>query len=238
MRWTAALLVLTACGSSESPPAPAPTPDPAPIRAHMHVHRDQGIAARDAVMMGDLDSVTKPLAWIASHDEPEGLPDQPEAIAAMRSAAAMGEETTDASTAGRAVAQLALACGACHQAVEGGPTFEPPELPSMEHEAPAHMARHQWAADRMWDALVVPSDAAWEQAVAVLAEGTTEDEEFSEGTTIPAEAVKLREEVHRQAQREVPTAPLRADVYARLLAACAQCHWAMGAPPADAPTPR
>ena len=93
----------------------------------------------------------------------------------------------------------------------------------------AHMLRHQWAAEQMWDGLIGPSEARWNDGVTELAEAPLgQDEIFANATATPAIG-KLATDVHALAAegRKATTWDDRAAVYGRLLASCAACHAAI-----------
>jgi cytochrome c556 len=88
------------------------------------------------------------------------------------------------------------------------------------------MIRHQWAADRLWDGLVGPSDVSWQAGAEVLrdaplfTDAVTEDVEQYEAVT------KLAWQVHEigALAATVPDHGRRAELYGTLLGTCASCH--------------
>ncbi|MBW1878043.1 MAG: hypothetical protein JRJ84_06765 [Deltaproteobacteria bacterium] len=150
--------------------------------------------------------------------------------------ATQGGEAQDIEAASEAIAELAKTCGDCHASVEGGPTFDPTTLPPLEEGVKSHMARHIWAADRMWEALIMPSDSAWERAIVMLGEGAVEEHEMPEAILRSPRALELRKLVHTLAGEDAPTPGVRTQIYGTLLAACAECHMVTGTPrPAPGP---
>ena len=82
------------------------------------------------------------------------------------------------------------------------------------------MVRHLWAADRMWEGLVGPSDDAWLAGSSALAGSLS----------LPSGNVRGPEELLRQVgalagEAETATGQeARAEIYGRLLGTCSQCH--------------
>jgi cytochrome c553 len=232
-------MLLLACGGAPEPVATpeevAPVADEEEVEEHMGVHFERATEARDALVFADLEAMREPFTWLSLHQPPPRLPGVglPH-FDAMRAAAAEGVEAQDIEAAAKAAAELAKACGGCHAAVEGGPTFDSSTLPPLEEGVKSHMARHRWAADRMWEGLVVPSDSAWERAIVMLGEGGVGEHEMPEAMRRSPRALELRKQVHALAGEDAPTAGHRAELYATLLVACAECHTVTGTP---RPTP-
>jgi hypothetical protein len=87
------------------------------------------------------------------------------------------------------------------------------------------MLRHQWAADRMWDALVAHNDDAWTAGADLLVDAPLFRDSKVE---LPEDLVKLGNQVHDLGARAraTPTWPARAQLYGEFLATCATCHLA------------
>jgi hypothetical protein len=92
------------------------------------------------------------------------------------------------------------------------------------------MIRHLWAADRMWEGLVGPSDEAWTAGAQAL------DRDWAEGRSLIRAAAdseatvgligRIRALGHEALDTRVPKA--RAAVYAELLRTCNGCHDSTG----------
>lgn len=186
-----------------------------------------------AVIRGDLEGVKEPATWLAKHDEPD-LPEGADAFSReLLRAAQRAAEATTIEAAGIATGRLAAACGSCHR--EYRPGMEP-----TEHAEPAggadddigmYMVRHVWAAERLWEGLVLPSDAAWEAGADVFAAVpmATEDLAFENPEGVRA-LVKRTYELGRRAGLQTEPS-LRARTYGELLASCAACHQMTGQEP-------
>jgi hypothetical protein len=160
----------------------------------------------------------------------EGLPEahRPK-LEAMRATAREFEDATTLVEAGLALAETLTHCGDCHSAMHAGPRFAVPPLPEGE-TVQAHMQRHNWASDRMWEGLVSGSADAFATAADVLKEDALfEHSDYDSPNRIRA----LAQHVHRvgRSAAEAQTPEARAEVYGRLLATCAGCHRELHAGP-------
>jgi hypothetical protein len=66
--------------------------------------------------------------------------------------------------------RVAAACASCHLGAQKPPVFaEPTSVAIDDGGQRARMARHQWAADRLWEGLVGAADHPWHMRLDVLA---------------------------------------------------------------------
>lgn len=200
------------------------------LPAHMTLHGTQVDLAQTAILRGDLEGARNAAQWLAEHEEhpalPQGVLSPAEDVRAFARSVVRAGSIQDAA---RCVGEIASACGRCHQATAAGPDPTSYTMPPSGTMPTPHMLRHIWAADRMWDGLVGPSDRSWELG----ATGLLEDPLFQDtGTTESPETRTLAKQVHALGATARTTAPdHRAGVYGRLLQACAQCHAVMGVEP-------
>jgi cytochrome c553 len=194
----------------------------------MYGHFGHASQVQSAVIAGDLEAVRSPAQWLAGHDEMAGLPQGAEPyLARLRRAAALAVDASDLSAAAAATADIGTACGACHGAFDVGPPFDP-GVPPPDEGPPVvgHMMRHVWAADRMWEGLIGPSDAAWTAGARGLSEAPFEPTEVTQNAELQPTARDLARRVHElgvKAERSSdPEA--RGEIYGRLLAVCSRCH--------------
>ena len=80
------------------------------------------------------------------------------------------------------------------------------------------MARHRWAADRLWEAVVGDSDAAWKEGLDVLAAAP-----FDFGPERAALARELQR-LAKTARRTKRGVANPAVTYGDILVICANCH--------------
>ena len=213
---------------------PSSSPAQVPTNQRMWSHFLAAAEVQAAVIRGDLEATKEAATWLAEYDEP-GLPDGAEAfLRELQRAAARVVEATTIEAAGAATGRIAAACGSCHR--EYYPEMEPTGLveptPGGKGDLAAHMARHAWAADRLWDGLVLPSNAAWEGGADAFAGVplATDDLAFDNPEGVRALANRTHELGRRAGLETEPS--LRARTYGELLSACAACHQMTGQEPA------
>jgi cytochrome c556 len=214
------LAIVASCAKRPPPPPPdAPTQDI--TSAHMHEHWRAAEEAREAVIDGDLERVrAAAAALVARHPEGHALP--PSWTGPARDIDRLGAALAGAASlkdAAAAVAALGRACGGCHAEVGRSADVAPPSEPAPGPETAAHMQRHRWAADRMWEGLVAPSDELWSRGAAAL----------KDDPTVIAHTGYDDETVHELGAWMSATgeADDKMAVYSIFLAACATCHEAV-----------
>ncbi len=104
----------------------------------------------------------------------------------MQNAAQLALAAVDLKAAAVAVADMAQACGGCHLALSG-PNFSGSSPAGEESSVVADMERHRWAADRMWEGLVGPSETAWLAGAATLEDAPRHPEAMVDDKTPLAE---------------------------------------------------
>jgi cytochrome c553 len=124
---------------------------------------------------------------------------------------------------------MANACGSCHQALDVHPSIPAKAPPTAGDGIEGHMARHQWAADRMWVSLVLGSEQEWREALGVL--DASPASEFG-GRTLSLAAQAHATTVHDKARAALDddNPDTRSDLYGQIVAACAGCHLEQGVP--------
>jgi cytochrome c553 len=198
---------------------------------HMAEHFDQVSDIHSAVIRGDLEAIKEPAQWMAEHKLEGGVPDGwgPH-LAEMRNAASLAVEATDIATASAAVSAMAKSCGDCHQAMNAVPEFVVGSAPQGEEGVVPHMIGHMWAADRMWEGLIIPSDESWANGVEVLAGAPLHSQDVSEEAEHKEALDTLTKQVHELARQggEMDDIGARAELYGQFLATCAECHQMLG----------
>ena len=241
LRWTLCLLLLSACThATVVPPPVAPraklatstpsttTEPPGRIEDYMLNHYVIAVLSRDAVIGGSLEGMRAPLRSFAEHKYADvALGGWLPYVAQLQEAARLTASAATLDLAATGVATMARGCGACHTASGRGPAValrvanSHLQRTNMIH---ARMGMHMWAAEQLWEGLVVPSDEAWNQGAAALAHLPAEAPAH-EPPLSPAFAQALLE-VRTLGENALEAASQddRANVYARLLARCAACH--------------
>lgn len=238
-------LVASGCGGAEptgetttAPAIPSAVGSEKPtVMTTMMDHFAQLTMARDALIAGRIDDAGVALAILSNHepavDQPAGW--GPHAIL-LRESAGAGADKRELVPVATALAITATACGACHAASNGGPTFEAPPLPPKTHGPRARMRRHVWAAERLWEALVTPSDDAWRAGLEVLNRPPLPVHQLPQDRPIPEEVLVMAERIGTLGDRggQLSRPVDRAGLYAELLGTCARCHRALSTGPASA----
>lgn len=235
LRSVTLLMMLVAC------PKANPTPEAARLQSHvvaegdasdMHVRLAHLTQARDFVIKGQLDEARAQLRWVSENVTAEGV--RPEWVVHLQDIHAgtvEGMAARDASGVAEAISDVARACGECHLAVGDGPRFEPEPPPATS----AAMARHVWAADRMWEGIVGPDPDRWTLAADLLRIEVVDFETLYGAVDLETagDAARLHSRVHSLADlgRETVDAGDRAELYGAYVAACADCHALVGGGP-------
>ncbi len=234
-----ASLTLLACAHAQEktfePPRPTPvervarTTVPSPstgFDAVMSQHFGHASAARDAIVRGDETGARKALLELASDPSLGSVPGAwlPRVRALQADArAAAGRE--DFAGLADGVANLARACGDCHEATGGGVATAILEAaPSERADTLAdRMVRHERAAEQLWLGLIAPADASWKAGANTLATAPFEIEVHGDPPAHLAQALHHVRFLGSTAER-TQSRPDRARVYAHLLRTCADCH--------------
>jgi cytochrome c553 len=216
------LLLASACQR-----ATAQVPDPPPEtrferdmmrRFHMHQSFDLVRAIERLLIRGKLEDAARFAEAIATAPDEPGLGRGAVHAAAVRERALAVSRAKTVDEALRAETRLAAACAGCHREL-GGVTFDeprkaPPDRPTLD----ARMARHRWAADRMWEGVVGDADTAWRDGLDVVAATP-----LAFGPELEPHARELQRLAVAARGDARPDAD-RAATYAELLVTCAGCH--------------
>jgi len=192
--------------------------------------------ARTGLIRGDVDQTKRAMAELARVQEVEGMPAQlAPLLPLMREAPGQIQSAHTLREAGVAVANTLVRGSACHQQIEQGPHFATPPLPEGD-TVQIHMQRHRWAADRLWEGLVQPSDELWTAGADALATSQLDPAELNIPEEQRATAAALIQHVYDLGEeaKAATTPEARADVYGHFIATCATCHRLVhGGPEAD-----
>jgi hypothetical protein len=202
----------------------------AAVLNHMHEHYDAVVTIQAAVIAGSLEGTRESARWLVEHDAPAGMPAQwTEHVEAMRAAASATLAAQDLTAAATATSQLGLACGGCHVASNVSVEFDDVKRPSDKDRPGAHMERHQWAADRMWEGLIGPATVSWRQGANLLFESPLQPDELG-AESGDEDVVQMSRRIHQLAgNATVVSDPAeKGEIYAEFLANCAACHTSLG----------
>lgn len=198
-----------------------------PLQAHMLGHYDRAGAVHHGLMSGDINAAQRAAEWIATHPEIHDMPPGSDPYdGEVRAFAGQVAESSTLRNAANAASHMASSCGDCHRANRVEPRFLMGTAPPGGEGAMAEMARHVWAADRMWVGLLGPSDAAWMDGVRGFQGGWLDTQEVlvDPDDRIHMEAL-VRQVYDLGAQAAQATQPQeRAEIYGEFLTTCADCH--------------
>jgi mono/diheme cytochrome c family protein len=183
---------------------------------------------QSALILADLERAQRAGRWMAEHPSSEGLaPEWDSYVNQMRLDARAVETSANLEEAALAASRLAQTCGACHMATGPGLRFVSASAPDQGDTRAAHMLRHLWAVDRMWEGLIAPSDDAWTAGADALTGDPLGRDELPAGY---GRAAAIADRVHELGERaeSLPQGTGRAGVYAELVTTCAQCHAMIG----------
>ena len=202
----------------------------------MKDHETHGEAVRDALARGDLEQAKREAAVLARLRLQGHLDEEwKEKLDAMNVAAAGCAGSQDLKAASRALALLAKTCGDCHTMLGWrGPVVGVAAWQALGPRS--YMMRHQWAATRLWDGLVVPSDEAWKAGASGLSESQLGPQVLTPGKTPGPEIGVLVQSVHDLGRRAEGATQVesRVELYGETMATCAVCHQWLGGGPSEA----
>lgn len=234
-------------GSAEQPSVPGKLPQKGPgirepavppeerfehdmmVRYHMHGNLDLLRAIERLIIQGKLDEARGLARGMAEAPTLPGLGSWAPRATAVRERAAALAAAPGSDEACRRAARLAEACAKCH--IEAGvqPQFRsPPPLPPDRDTPAARMARHRWAADRLWEGLVGADPEPWQAGLAVLAQPPIRWPELGERKGL----AKMLQQQADQARQRATTDTIedRARFYGEMLVTCTACHTAPARP--------
>lgn len=223
-----------------APEVAAPTEDPAAIAKRMHEHLLIIGQVKDAAIAGDLGRIKEAARPLAEAAEQTTLPDTwTPHVREVDLQAKRVMEASDLAAAARGVSLMAERCGSCHVDAGARVALAPPGEPPAASGTSAHMLRHQWALDRLWEGLVGPDDARWVAGAEALADAPLRPTDATDAKDVNiAEIARLADAAHalaataRQAARDA-----RAGLYADLLVTCQGCHTLATRAPAGTTSP-
>lgn len=202
----------------------------------MHNNLSKTVDIQTGVIQGDLDKAQAAAQWLISRQAQNSFPPSAKVFEdEILESASIISTATELMAVAIQASRIAASCGSCHQASGGGPNFvvgtKSPTGDSQEEQ----MLRHLWAADRMWEGLVGPSDEAWIAGATAMAKTQPAlAQAFRDSAMVQATEGFLGE-VNRLAEEALRASDLagRADVYGRLLGTCNRCHGPSGIPGTD-----
>jgi hypothetical protein len=221
--------------SAAAPEPAAAAPDPSPkteLATAMTEHFAQASALERAVIDGDLEAVATHAAWLVDELPAASFPPawQPAVQRMQKAAAKAGEAASadDLAAAATATAEVIAACGSCHASTGGGPKFDDvdPGTAPVGDDSKNRMLRHQWAAERMREGMIGPSEPRWLAGAGAVSVAPPEPCPIENAEILADEVLQLREKIYELGAQASVTQGLdaRAAVYGEYLSTCAGCH--------------
>ncbi len=223
---TLGALPLLALACSPGPPGVSP------VQAHMYAHLDRASEVHDALVRGNLERAREGAEWLGNHQDTRKLPEGSDQLGALMAQYAVEIQTApDLPEAAVAAAQMGRTCGDCHRQYEVTPRFLVGTAPPTGESSDAQMARHVWAAERMWEGLLGPQDFAWVSGAHSLREGWLNAGELVTDPKDAQEIRKLVQQVYSLGSRAetAHSSEARAELYGEFLTTCINCHELTGA---------
>jgi cytochrome c5 len=218
---------------AELPPTSAREPKPlGPVESvertatiHMPAHFADLLEVHSALIRGSVVEARAAATEIVAERPSVMLESWAPYLYATHDAATAVSTAVDLRASAAAAAELARSCGACHAAQAARLSRTPVSPPPDSGDDRASMQRHKWAFDRLWESLVLPSDAAWKAGVDAFVELPSCADDLA-GEQDREAIRRARETVrsHEQAARKATTLEERALIYGALLPTCATCH--------------
>jgi hypothetical protein len=207
-----------------APPAVAervPFDRPAVVRFHMQRNFDDLHAIERRLIAGQLDEVRALAHLLARPSGDPGIAAWASEVRRVVDAAVDLAAAPSLDEACRREPRVSAACAGCHLRTGAAPVFPPPPpVPLERTDRPtrdARMARHLWATDRLWEAMVGGSEPAWRSGLAVLAATP-----LPFGERDPSRIARRLQDLARDAWSA--TAADRTAAYGELLVTCTGCH--------------
>jgi len=196
--------------------------DPVEARYHMRMHFSDLRMVEQLLVAGKLDD-GRSLAYLLTRPAADaGLARWEEQSRRVTAAARQLTRATNVNDALRQLARVAVECATCHVAARSTPTFASPLPPMDRPTREARMARHAWAAERLWEAILGADDVRWSSGLALLADAPLPAAVLSDGGT-------FGRELQAYARTQLDTRgsislEARGIAYGEILVLCAGCH--------------
>jgi len=187
-------------------------------RMHQRLNAIRGIS--NAIALSDLPKAQSEAKTLVAIEDPAVLPQWQPFLARIRIAAIDVVQAKDIAAASTSAVALGALCGSCHQTVSGHASFAVDEPPPAGKTLADQMLSHQWAAARMWDGLLGPSDERWVQGAQALS--TIHIDVAERKLTLEVWTNRVRELAKTAVNK--PAGDGRSALFSELLNACAGCH--------------
>jgi len=224
---TAASTTAASTTASAAPSAPLAASAQTPtVSARMADHFASSVALRESLIKGDLDGFRAAAATLSDKELSANLSDtwKPH-LEGMRTAAKRARDAKTIDAGAQSFADVGRACAGCHEKL-GGPKVTVGDPPAPGSGAKPHMARHHWAAARMWEGLMGPSQGAWTTGTEVFTDAPLQEEAIAGARSVPPEVNELAKRAHAFGQKahDAKDSISRAKAVADVYGTCVGCH--------------
>jgi hypothetical protein len=225
-----------ACGRSAAgedperqPPEPPRFEKPAMVAFHMRQHFADLREVERLLIAGKVEDA-RSRGFLLTKSAPDpGMARWQRDFEDVRDAASSLVVASGIDEALRREVRVAAACAACHIDAQKLPVFaEPTSVAIDDGTQRARMARHQWAADRLWEGLVGAADRPWRMGLDVLATTTLPYSAFTDAPLLAHQLQAFAQ--HAIASQSTDTLEDRTRMYGEMLVTCAACHSSLHVP--------
>lgn len=189
---------------------------------HMRLHFHDLADVQRRLLDGKLQEARDFAFLLTTRDSDPSMQQWSEYTMAVADAAREVMHAPSTEEALRREVKVGLACARCHLATEREQNLAPPPELTNVAGLEGRMARHKWAADRLWEGVITPSDERWRQGLEVLSAAPLVFSAAS-GESQLAESLQRRALLELQ-QRDASSLEHRVTAYGELLVTCAGCH--------------
>ncbi len=193
-------------------------------------HFAHAAVIQSALIRGDLEAARTAGRGLAEEGAEATLLEGWEEHAARMRRLGDGVSTArDADELGLLLGRVGRACGSCHERVDRRPAPAEPTAPYPEADLHLRMLRHEWAADRLWEGLVGPSEDAWFWGAYALTQAPFTPERIPDRLAA-REIARTAVWLHRLGLEALGPEGWegRDALYGHLVGTCASCHDRLG----------
>jgi len=191
--------------------------------------------ARTAMLRNDEQGLRTFFTWLSPRTDLPDLSARTRGLAQdPRLVSGQGEPGDLVELGADALGDVGLACAACHARVSAKMRFPQGEPPPVSEGTKAHMTRHLWAMDRLWEGLIGPSDERWTMGEQALHDHTLDAETLHGRDAGESPSDYMDWWIHQKGPELASTADQagRAKLYGQVMTACAACHAGTAGAPA------
>jgi len=191
-------------------------------RYHMARHFGDLQDITHMLLAGKLEDARTRAFLLTRPPKDEGLALLAPQAQAVEDAASQLVEAPSIAEACRLTAKVAQACAGCHVQIPKRLLAAPaPEEPSPEPTLAVRMQRHAWAADRLWEGVVMGDRLRWRQGLEVLAMRPVP---MPKGDGLARRLQAQAIDSLGRLEQQTDTYATRAQAYGEILVTCSSCH--------------